>query len=74
MAGYVFRSESIPQELPSWVILVKPVNNRCYEVHYDPHNQGFSRLAAQRERYIQILHEMGFRQPEFCLNHQSVQV
>lgn len=64
MAGYVFRSESIPDELPNWVILVKTVKNRFYEVYYDPHSEGWARLYAHRERYIHILHEMGFRNPE----------
>ena len=64
MAGYVFKSQSIPEELPNWVILVKQVKNRFYEVYYDPHTESWARLCAQRGRYIQILHEMGFRNPE----------
>ena len=65
MARYVFRSESIPEELPSWVILVKPINNNFYEVYYDPHTEDWTRLCAQPGKNIQILHEMGFKHPEF---------
>ena len=63
-AEYVFRSRSIPNELPSWVILVRQVENGLYEVYYDPHTDGWTRLLAQGTMHLQILQEMGFRHPE----------
>ena len=70
MNGSAFRSESVPQELPSWVVLIRQQNG-FYEVHYDPYSEGFSRIASQSGRYIQILHEMGFRNPEFNFTHEN---
>lgn len=73
MSGSVFRAESIPQVLPNWVVMIKQ-RNGVYEVYYDPYSEGFSRIAAQSGRFIPILHEMGFRNPEFNFNHGKVQI
>ena len=65
MTRYVFKSQSIPEDLPTWVILVKPINNNLYEVYYDPHTEDWTRLCAQQGKHIHVLHEMGFKHPEF---------
>jgi hypothetical protein len=71
MNSSVFRAESIPQVLPSWVVLIKEQNG-LFDVCYDPYAEGFPKLAAQEGRYIQILQEMGFKNPEFNFNQAKV--
>ena len=73
MNGSLFRAESIPPVLPNWVVMCRQLNG-FYEIYYDPYSEGFSRIAAEGGRHIQILHEMGFRNPEFNITQGTVQI